>query len=252
MKNQTNLFATALIMLICWSAEAQIINIENKRISTDTTGFAGSIGLALNAAKYRESFVAANLNGQLQYKTDKNLYLLLANYEVVNAGGESFNNSGLFHFRFNRKLSEVIRMEVFSQVQYNSVTKINARLLNGAGLRFKLSQYENAKFYWGMAAMYEYEEIKDEPTNNDIRLSSYLTFFLQPEKTVTFANTTYAQPRADNFADYRISNNTKLQFDITEKLKFVTDFIFLFDARPPIDIPQVNYQVKNGLTYKLN
>jgi len=77
-----------------------------------------------------------------------------------------------------------------------------------------------------------------------------LTFTLQPEETVKFINTTYAQPLAKTFSDYRISNTSKLIFDITKKLKFITDFSFLYDSKPPIDIPQVNYQIRNGLTYK--
>ena len=98
--------------------------------------------------------------------------------------------------------------------------------------------------------MYEYEEVSDpEILNKNMRLSSYFTFTLRPEKTVSFTNTTYAQPRIGNFSDYRLSNSAKLIFDITTKLKFVTDFNFLYDAFPPVDIPKVNYQVKNGLVY---
>jgi len=234
----------------CQSSFSQIVNIEGKRIATDTVGFAGSLGVNLTASKFTQSFVASNLHGHLQYKTRKDLFLFIADYEVVNAGGEDFNNSGFLHLRYNRKLGKVIRAEVFTQAQYNSVTKLEVRLLNGAGLRFKLSQYERAKFYWGMAAMYEYEQVQDEGTMNDIRLSTYLTFTMKPEKTVLFSNTTYAQPRVNTFSDYRIANNSRLVFDITSKLKFVTNFSFLYDAKPPIDVPQVNYQIKNGLTYK--
>jgi len=240
------------LLLTCLSinSTAQIVNIEGKRIATDTTGFAGKVGVALNASKYAQSYVAANLHSHLQYKTTKDFYLFIADYEVVNAGGESFNNSAFAHLRYNRKLSKVIRWEIFSQAQYNSVTKIQLRLLNGLGLRFKMSEYERAKFYWGISAMYEHEDVQDISPVDDIRLNSYLTFTLQPEETVKFINTTYAQPLAKTFSDYRISNTSKLIFDITKKLKFITDFSFLYDSKPPIDIPQVNYQIRNGLTYK--
>ncbi len=232
---------------------AQIINVENKRISTDTIGFSGKVGMSLSASKFTQSFLAAEFASQVQWKTTKNIYLLVGNFQIVNAGGESFNNSGYGHFRFNRKLSSKIRLELFTQVQYNSVTKITARYLNGAGLRFKLSPYENAKIYWGIAAMHEYEELSSpEITNKDIRLSSYLSFTLTPVKTITFRNTTYAQPLTSDFKDYRLSNNTRINFGITENLNFTTDFHFLYDSRPPIDVPTINYQVKNGLTYRFN
>jgi len=249
--NYRLLVIQVLFVCCCFGTEAQIVNIENKRIATDTVGFAGKLGLSLSATKFKESFLSADLHGQVQFKTKKDIYIAILDYQVVNAGGESFNNSAFAHLRYNRKLGSVIRLELFSQLQFNSVTKIDARFLNGVGLRFKLSPYEKAKFYWGIAGMYEYEEVTDPVViHNDIRLSSYLTFTMRPEENVTFVNTTYVQPLADNFSDYRLANNSKLVFDITSQLKFVTDFNFLYDANPPQEIPVNNYQVKNGLVYK--
>jgi len=233
------------------SASSQIINVESKRIATDTTGFSGKVGLSLSASKFTQSYVAGEFSSLIQWKTNKNIYLLVGDFQIVNAGGESFNNSGFGHFRFNRKLSSKIRMELFTQLQYNSVTKISARYLNGAGLRFKLSPYETAKIYWGIAAMYEYEELSDPKLiNKDIRLSSYMTFTLAPVKTITFRNTTYVQPLTADFNDYRLSNSTRLNFGITDNLSFTTDFNFLYDSVPPEGVPNINYQVRNGLSYK--
>jgi len=243
------LFVACLFFIIS-DSEAQIVNMESKRISTDTTGFSGRMGISLSAARFTQSFVSADINGQIQLKTDKNLYLLVGDFQIVNAGGESFNNSGFGHFRYNRKLSEVIRAELFTQIQYNSVTKITQRILNGVGLRFKLSPHETAKIYWGLAFINEYEEVSDPKIiNKDNRLSSYFTFTLTPVEKISFRNTTYAQPKLGDFKDYRLSNNTRLSFGITEKLKFTTIFSFLYDSRPPEAIPTINYQVKNGLQY---
>ncbi len=245
-----SLYLIVACFIFSISSQAQIINVENKRIATDTTGFSGKVGVSLSASRYRESFVAAQFNSQVQWKKTKNIYLLVGDFQIVNAGGKSFNNSGYGHFRFNRKLSKTIRMEIFTQVQYNSVTKISARYLNGIGMRFKLSPYETAKAYWGIAVMNEYEKLADpDIINKDVRLSSYLTFTLTPVKTISLRNTTYVQPLLEDFVDYRLSNNTSINFGITEYLKFTTNFSFLYDSRPPIDVPTINYQVENGLNY---
>ena len=234
-------------------SEAQIINMENKRIATDTTGFSGRMGLSLSASRFTQSYVAADLNGQIQWKTNRNLYLLVGDFEIVNAGGESFNNSGHGHFRFNRKFTDVIRGELFTQIQYNSVTKITRRILNGIGIRLKLSQYETAKVYWGFAVMNEYEEVSDPKIiNKDNRISSYFTFTLAPVPNISLRNTTYVQPKLADFKDYRLANSTLLSFDITDNLKFSTVFSFLYDSRPPIEVPTINYQVKNGLNYSFS
>ena len=242
-----------LLFFLSNSVHSQIVNIENKRIATDTTGFAGNFGVSLSAAKFTQTFVSFDFHSQVQWKTKKNLFLLIGDVQIVNAGGENFNNSGFGHFRYNRKLNPTMRLELFTQIQYNSVTKLNTRLLSGVGLRFKLSQYESAKIYWGITGMHEYEILTaPEIVNKDVRLSSYLTFTLLPVETISLQNTTYIQPLIDDFNDFRFSNNTLLNFGITENLKFVTTFSFLFDSHPPLDIPRVNYQVKNGITYRFN
>jgi len=224
--------------------------MESKRIATDTTGFSGRMGISLSASRFTKSYVAADITGQIQWKTNKNLYLLVGDFQIVNAGGESFNNSGFGHFRYNRKLSDVIRGELFTQIQYNSVTKITKRILNGIGIRLKLSPYETAKVYWGIAYMYEYEELSDPKLiNKDHRLSSYFTFSLAPVKTISIRNTFYIQPKLEDFKDYRLANTTLLNFGITQNLKFTTSLSFLYDSRPPIDVPTINYRVKNGLNY---
>ncbi len=230
--------------------DAQIVNMESKRISTDTTGFSGKMGISLSASRFTRSFVAADISGQVQWKTRRNLYLLVGDFRIVNAGGESFNNSGFGHFRYNRKLNDVIRAEFFTQIQYNSVTKITKRILNGIGVRLKLSPHETAKIYWGLAIMNEYEELSDPKIiNKDNRLSSYFTFTLAPVQKISIRNTTYVQPKLNDFQDYRLANSTLLNFGITNHLKFNTVFSFLYDSRPPIDVPTVNYLVKNGLNY---
>jgi hypothetical protein len=225
--------------------------MENKRIQTDSTGLSGIIGVSLSAARFTQSFISIDVSGQMQWQTENNIYLLVGDFQMVNAGGENFNNSGFGHFRYNRKLSPLIRAEFFSQIQYNSVTKITKRILNGIGIRLKLSSSQTIKSYCGLAIMNEYEQLSDPIIiNKNNRLSSYFTLTLEPVENMSLRNTTYIQPKLDNFEDYRLSNNTSLNFVITKELKFTTTFSFLYDSRPPIDIPTVNYQLKNGLDYK--
>lgn len=235
----------------CCEVSSQIMNVEQQRIVTDTTGWAGRLGLSVAASKFTKTLFAFNASSHLQYQDEKNLYLCIINYDILNANGERFDNRGFSHFRYNYKINNLIRWEVFTQLQFNTLTKINRRWLNGIGPRFKLSNYEKAKFYFGLAYMFEYEELLDPVIYyNDHRLSSYFTFTLIPEKTIKFSNTTYVQPLLKDFNDFRISNDSNLIFDINKHLKFTTIFSFLFDSNPPTEVPSTNYVIKNGLLYK--
>jgi hypothetical protein len=230
---------------------AQIYNVEQRRLVTDTTGWDGRLSLAVSAAKFTKSVFTVNASSHLQYKTEKDLYLLLLNYDIINADGENFDNRTYAHFRYNRKINELVRWEYFFQIQSNALIKVEQRILNGTGPRLKLSEYEKAKFYFGLAYMFEYE-VLDEPRiiNRDHRLSSYFTFTLLPENDISMVNTTYIQPLIDDFNDFRVANDTNLQFAITKKLRFTTVVTFLYDAVPPVGIPGLNYQIRNGLTYR--
>lgn len=239
-------------LFISLNLSAQILNVEQQRIVTDTTGWAGRINLSISASKFTKSLFAFNGLSHLQYKTKKDLYLIVLNYDIVNAGGENFDNRGYCHFRYNRKINELIRWELFTQVQFNSLTKINQRWLTGIGPRLKLSEYEKAKFYFGIAYMYEFEELKEPKIfHRDHRLSSYFTFTLLPETQVKLVNTTYIQPLIRDFTDFRVSNDTALSFRISKSLRFTTSLSFLYDENPPLEVPQLNYLLKNGIEYKI-
>ena len=239
------------LLIYSVSLNGQILNIESLRIVTDTTGWSGNLGFAVSASKSTKSFFNISTNGHLQRQDTKNLILLVGNIDVVNAGGEQFNNSGFAHLRYNRKVTDLLRLEAFTQVQFNAITKIENRILNGLGIRLKLSQYEKAKFYYGLTFMNEYERLS-EPNiiNRDNRISTYFTFTLAPEQTVSLSNTTYVQPLIGNINDYRLSNDISLIFKINKHLQLSINFHYLFDSKPPIDVPSVNYQFNNGLTFK--
>ncbi|MFZ1789038.1 MAG: DUF481 domain-containing protein [Saprospiraceae bacterium] len=244
------LICLVIVMSSIHHLSGQIINIEQKRIITDTVGFAGNIGLSVNASRYSQSFFAFNSNGHIQFKSHRHLILAFINYALVNVSGSEFNRNGFSHLRYNYEVNDLLRLEAFTQLQLNALLNIKNRNLNGLGIRLKLSQYENAKFYFGLAYMYEREALEQEKNLNiDNRMSSYFTFTLTPQENVKLSNTSYVQPLFNNFSDFRFSNDLVLSFQITKNLSFVTNFHFLYDAKPPVGIPTNNYEVTNGLSF---
>jgi len=232
-------------------AGAQVVNIERQRIATDTTGWFGSANLSFAGSKTTKSIVSLFAGGLLEYKSksNKDLWLFISEFSLITGNNEKFSNTGFGHLRYNRKLNDAIRWEVFTQIQYNGLTKIDTRALFGTGPRFKLTNYEHAKFYFGLAYMYEYEKLLLEPIeyNRDHRLSSYFSFSLKPEETVSFMSTTYVQPLLTDFSDYRITSETTLSLGITKKLLLNVTFNYNYDVAPPEGVPTNTYYFINGL-----
>lgn len=244
---------TALWLLSGYVAHGQIVNIERQRIVADSTGWLGQAGIAFAGARNTKSFINIAANTLVEYKSHntKDLWLLITNLTFLTAEGEDFSNAGFGHLRYNRKLSDAIRWEMFAQIQYNALTKIDQRIIGGLGPRFKLTQYEQAKFYFGIAYMYEYEvDLDPAVTLRDHRLSSYFSFSLSPEEDVSFVTTIYAQPLLERWGDYRITSESMLTLGITDKLQLTATFIYAYDAVPPVGVPTSIYSFSNGLEVK--
>jgi hypothetical protein len=248
--DHTNAFWPLLLAMIPFIGQAQIVNIERQRISTDTTGWFGQASISFAGSKNTKSVLALSSGTLLEYKSksNKDLWLLITDVKFISADKQQFSNAGFGHLRYNRKLGEVVRWEFFTQAQYNSLTHIDQRYLAGTGPRIKLTQFENAKFYLGVAYMYEYEKLvmPDEVQKNH-RMSSYFSFSLLPEEEVSFVSTIYVQPLLKDGKDYRISSETALILEITKKLNLKASFQYSYDAAPPLDVPKNIYAFTNTL-----
>lgn len=247
---------TLIILIVCFQfkLEAQIVNIENQRIVTDSAGWAGYVQFGLTASKDVNTVVNILSDAQIQLKTKRNLYLFRANSNFSRSGEQTFADNTFVHFRFNRKLSPLIRWEIFSQWQHNKITGINNRYLAGTGPRFKLLQEKNANIYLGTAMMYEQEE--ENQYDNTVktfqvtRLSNYVSMSLKVLPNVKFSTTAYYQPLVDQFNDYRFFAQTVVGLDITKKLSFEVAYKILYDSSPAPTIPSTTYAIENFLKWK--
>jgi len=240
----------ALLWIGQTSLVGQIVNIEKRRIQTDSAGWFGSARIAFAGSKNTKETLSFSTGTLIEYKSKstKDLWLFISDLSLITGNQEKFSNAGFGHLRYNRKVGESIRWEAFTQIQYNSLVKVDRRVLFGTGPRFKLTQLDNAKFYLGIAYMYEEEDlIEPIVVQKNHRMSSYFSFTLLPDEEVTFVSTTYVQPLLTDLNDFRISNETNLSLDISKKLTLNVTFQYFYDSRPPVEVPKNIYSFSNGL-----
>ena len=233
------------------SAEAQIVNVESLRRVSDTSKWSGSASLDVGLIKNTNSIFRITNRMRLQYNTDKNLYLFINDINLQQIEDNSFVNKGIQHLRYNRKITESIKLEGFAQSQYDAVSDIRFRGLLGVGPRFKLSKNKDFRFYLGTLLMYEYEEASNNSIAilRDFRGSMYLSFSLYPLENLSIVSTTYYQPLIKQLSDFRVSNETSLALKIFDNLAFKTSFTFNFDTEPIVGIPETQYELTNGIIY---
>ena len=234
--------------------QAQIVNVESLRRTSDTSKWSGSAALDVGLIKNTNSIFRITNRIRLQYNTNDNLYLFINDINLQRIEDNSFVNRGIQHLRYNKKVAERIKVEAFAQSQYDAVSDIKFRGLLGAGPRFKLTKNKNYRFYLGTLIMYEYEEASDPEIAilRDFRGSTYFSLSMFPVENLSIVSTTYYQPLLKEFSDYRISNETSVAFQILRNLAFKTSFTFNFDTEPIIGIPKTQYELTNGIVYSFD
>lgn len=239
-----------LSCLMFFKTHAQIVNIENARIQTDTIGWFGTAGAGLSLTKNTTRVFEADGDAHIQYQTKKDLYLLLGSYSFLKGDDATFIDNTFLHFRYNHKLNSYIRWEAFTQIQKNTVSGISSRFLIGTGPRFKIMKNKIARIYAASLVMYE----REDPTTNDliqnnIRSSSYVSFTITPNKQVELVSTTFFQPKLNNWNDFRILNQASLRVKAAKKISVRINWNYLNDSMPVEGIPSVSYNLSTGFEY---
>lgn len=240
-----------VFLLSALTSSAQlIVNIENSRIQSDTTGWRGDINTSFAFTHNRQEVLNINAGAHLQYKTKKDLYLLLANYNLLKGNGKELTDNMFYHLRYNRKLGDVVRWEVFSQWQQNNLNNIALRTLVGTGPRFKLHDNKKFKLYAAALVMYEHEkDIQPTVIYKDIRSDTYITFTLKPNAVTDITSTTFYQPVYRDISDFRVLNQISFVVKATKHLSISVNWDYSYDSRPAFGTPNINYTVNNGFHY---
>jgi len=245
-------FIITLALCISYvSVFGQILNVESLRKVTDTSGLSGSIAADFALKRNVNDFTVFGTDIHLQYKMNQHLVLFKNDFDFLKIEGEDLSNSGISHLRYNNRFHPKISWEVFGQLQYNKVSKINFRGLLGTGPRFKVTSSEKYKFYLGTLLMYEQEELNDDitPLQRKFRASTYLSFSMYPTDRITIVSTTYYQPLLNAFDDYRISSQSSLVVELFKSFALKTSYTFIYDASPAVGIQNSQYDFSTGLVY---
>jgi len=232
--------------ILAGACTGQVLNIEQERIRTDTTGWSGNARISFDIVKNQKQVL--NLNGRfhVQFKTMRTLSLFLADYGLLRADRSDYSNSGIGHLRFNYKIRPWLTAEAFSQVQSNKILAVRFRGLLGAGPRFRVITTEPFRLYAASLAMFEHEELETAGIiSNQFRLSSYASWTWKLSDLVTLVQTTYFQPRIDDPADFRTASQTDFLMRVSRRFSVSLSFNQLFDTRPPAGVVRSVYSFKN-------
>lgn len=233
-------------------AFSQILNVESQRIQQDSTGWVAKGDFTFNLTSNQKQVLDLNSSLHVQYRQNRNTYILLGGAGMIRAGSSDFDNSGHIHFRYNRDLTNRLTWEAFAQGQYNRVLMIDHRELLGTGPRFRLLNTDKSRMYAATLYMFENEVlIEGKSSRINHRLSNYLAFNWQVNSHIAMNNIAYIQPVISDFSDRRFMLQSSLKFKISKVIGFNVNFNLLNDSNPPPGIKHTVYSIRNGLEIRL-
>lgn len=147
-------------------------------------------------------------------------------------------NKAFSHLRYIHSLSDNqdLRYELFGQLESDEFKQINSRLLGGAGLRYRVfNSADSGKGFFGLGGFFEDIDYKDssiDPSEDNVRINSYLAYSISVADMSTFSYVLYYQPKVDDFADYALSNELELKLNIIKKLFLKFNVSWTRDAQP--------------------
>jgi hypothetical protein len=148
MKKYFFLFSWMLILLP-WNNNAQVVNIEGRRIHDDSVGWSGEIAGKVAALQNRDLLFNVEFRPRVQYKTKKHLYLWINEFNYSRSQ-IVYANAALSHFRYAYRIKTgPWKWESYAQVQYNQLLQQKLRTL--VWYRFALEilrQRKNEIFRW--------------------------------------------------------------------------------------------------------
>ena len=235
---------------------AQLVNIESKRMQTDSIRFTLNADFSFNHTNNdgaQVNQIDAALTTQLKSKDLRKIYFLLGNYKLIDSEDGNLQNAWFLHGRFNYKFNQLLRFETFLQGQYNQLLIVEQRNLVGAGLRLKWIDRARVTGYAGNSYMYEVEySDRAGTTNYNHRNSTYLTLsYASKSEKFSVANTVYYQPLYKDLNDYRILEQFRLDIPLSTWLKVFTTYNYYFDSKTPLNTKEYTSELNIGVGISL-
>tara|TARA_R110002126_G_scaffold35949_2_gene109895 strand:- start:5066 stop:5830 length:765 start_codon:yes stop_codon:yes gene_type:complete len=244
------LFSLAILLLFTpnFLVFGQVVDVERQRMNAKENGLSGAVNLSGSYLDNDKVIYTYTVLSNLQYRTGKNLFFLIGDYKISRSSDTDFQDAAFLHFRYNRALSNHITAEAFTQIQDDKISLLKYRFLAGVGARLTVVDNESFKMNLGIIPMYEFEELLDaaSTTHQDFRISQYLNAVLNISEIADFYSTTYFQPIFDQWEDYRLHNESRLEVTLTEKINLNVTNTYSWDANPPSGAPKKRISLKVG------
>jgi hypothetical protein len=254
-------FILSLSLLFILPAQSQILKVNKGAATIDSSGFytgAVTLDFAINnrnsKADEQVLFTQFRQKGDISYTSEKHIYYLIDDIRYFKSTGGPLQSTGYGHARANFLRKKRLSYELFAQGQYDQGRNLNARLLAGGGLRYRILEH----LAIGIGAMQEQEDWQElgsetNITKNITKLNSYLTGKIGLSEKANISLTGYYQVGYDTDDDIwrnRVSVDASLDIFLAKRFDLSVGYGLSYEDRPIIAISKSVYTFGTGLKYR--
>lgn len=247
------LAAIVLVVGLTAAAPARAqVNTEKMR-ALDVNGFRTTLGGDVAFQSGNADLFEVGANVRFDYRGGRHYAFFLGEVRYGEEDGKSFRDRSFAHVRYNYQIAAPLVAEAFSQVEQNGFTRLQLRVLAGAGVRLRYVDTERVKVFQGTTPMYEFENLESSglvrhPAEvSTVRWSNYVNVRLRLTDATQLLTTAYVQPRVDDVEDVRLLNESALAVAITEHVTLTVGFNLNYDSRPPDEVESLDVALRNGV-----
>lgn len=228
------------------------VNTEKYRSPGADGGFSAAVELEGSFKSGNSEEELLTLGSLLDYITGNSRILFILNGEYNLSGNTKISNEALFHTRYIHNAGKGYYPEIFAQVNFDRVRKVEIRELAGANLRKEV--YADSLTSWFAAAgvMQEYEKLLPDSTGIErsetlARGNFYITGSYSVDN-IRLSLVTYYQPFLKNFDDYRILIESSVMFGFNSYLAFTFNLNYRYDNIPPPEVKTSDVSLNAGIS----
>ncbi len=244
-----------LSILLSWPLFAYI-DVTPVEIG-ERPGFSGSAALSFSNKRGTTDKTEIDTDLNLRYDSNESFALWgFGGYRYTDTEGKSIENRGAAHLRYLHRLSEKLYPEIFVQTENNRINEVDYRFVAGGDLRWRFfGSREQGKGYLGVGAIYErirFIHPDTDPTQNNLRLSSYLFYTKSFPSKARLNAYIYYQPKIGSWSDLNLYSLAEFQTPVYKNFFLLFSITYDYDSTPPLygNVDSVNMQQKLSLLWK--
>ena len=214
-----------------------------------TDGFSGNFDLGLNYTQNIDNILQFNNVFLANYKHKKSALSLNNNISFISqTGKEEMLNKGLQDLKYSFNTNE-LGVDLTLQHLYDISRSIKRRWTTGIGISYAVIKSDIEKVRLGVSFLRERETPMEGEQEMNSRMNGGVDFTIKLLDNVELLSKNYYQPNIENIGDFRWKTNLSLRITINSHFLFSLNNTFSYDSYPKLDIPEMDYQLINSLSY---